>query len=74
MSKASRLIELGLTVTGGLGAGSLAEIGHAAAEETIDEIMSHLAGTPMCFVTTWEAALDGRRQGSLRWHQGLLGN
>jgi cell division protein FtsZ len=50
-SKASRLIQLGLTVTEGLGAGSLPEIGHAAAEETIDEIMDHLAGTHMCFVT-----------------------
>ncbi|NTG51550.1 cell division protein FtsZ [Agrobacterium rhizogenes] len=51
MSKASRLVQLGLTVTEGLGAGSLAEIGQAAAEETIDEIMDHLAGTHMCFVT-----------------------
>lgn len=51
MSKAPRLIQLGLTVTEGLGAGSLAEIGQAAAEESIDEIMDHLAGTHMCFVT-----------------------
>jgi cell division protein FtsZ len=51
MSKAPRIVQLGLTVTGGLGAGSLAEIGQAAAEETIDEIMDHLAGTHMCFVT-----------------------
>lgn len=51
MSKAPRLVQLGLTVTEGLGAGSLAEIGQAAAEETIDEIMDHLAGTHMCFVT-----------------------
>lgn len=51
MSKAPRLIQLGLTVTEGLGAGSLAEIGQAAAEETVDEIMDHLAGTHMCFVT-----------------------
>jgi cell division protein FtsZ len=51
MSKASRLIQLGANVTEGLGAGSLPEIGHAAAEETIDEIMDHLAGTHMCFVT-----------------------
>lgn len=50
-SKASRLIQLGLTVTEGLGAGSLPEIGQAAAAETIDEIMDHLAGTHMCFVT-----------------------
>ena len=51
MSKAPRLIQLGLTVTQGLGAGSLAEVGQAAAEETVDEIMDHLAGTHMCFVT-----------------------
>jgi cell division protein FtsZ len=51
MSKASRLIQLGANVTEGLGAGSLPEIGRAAAEESIDEIMDHLAGTHMCFVT-----------------------
>jgi cell division protein FtsZ len=38
-------------VTEGLGAGSLPEIGRAAAEESIDEIMDHLRGTHMCFVT-----------------------
>ena len=43
MSKASRLIQLGAHVTEGLGAGSLPEIGRAAAEESIDEIMDHLA-------------------------------
>lgn len=51
MSKASRLIQLGANVTEGLGAGSLPEVGHAAAEESIGEIMDHLAGTHMCFVT-----------------------
>lgn len=51
MSRASRLIQLGAHVTEGLGAGSLPEIGRAAAEESIDEIMDHLAGTHMCFVT-----------------------
>lgn len=51
MSKASRLIQLGAHVTEGLGAGSLPDVGHAAAEESIDEIMDHLAGTHMCFVT-----------------------
>jgi cell division protein FtsZ len=50
-SKASRLIQLGAHVTKGLGAGSLPDVGHAAAEESIDEIMDHLAGTHMCFVT-----------------------
>ena len=51
MSKASRLIQLGAHVTEGLGAGSLPDIGRAAAEELIDEIMDHLAGTHMCFLT-----------------------
>ena len=51
MSSASRLIQLGALATGGLGAGSLPDIGQAAAEESIDEIMDHLAGTHMCFVT-----------------------
>ncbi|WCK21220.1 cell division protein FtsZ [Agrobacterium tumefaciens] len=51
MSKAPRVVQLGLIATGGLGAGSLAEIGQAAAEETIDETMDHLTGMHMCFVT-----------------------
>ena len=51
MSKAERLIQLGTHVTEGLGAGSLPEIGHAAAEESLDEIMDHLSGAHMCFVT-----------------------
>ncbi|WP_075291631.1 cell division protein FtsZ [Pararhizobium arenae] len=51
MSKATRLIQLGSEVTQGLGAGSLPEVGRAAAEESIDEIMDHLGGTHMCFVT-----------------------
>uniref|UniRef100_UPI0034C65EB5 cell division protein FtsZ n=1 Tax=Rhizobium sp. TaxID=391 RepID=UPI0034C65EB5 len=50
-SKATRRIQLGAQVTEGLGAGSLPEIGRAAAEESIDEIMDHLHGTHMCFVT-----------------------
>lgn len=50
-SKASRRIQLGTAVTEGLGAGSLPEIGRAAAEESIDEIMDHLSGCHMCFVT-----------------------
>ncbi|TGS36055.1 cell division protein FtsZ, partial [Mesorhizobium sp. M8A.F.Ca.ET.182.01.1.1] len=51
MSKSSRLIQLGVHVTEGLGAGSLPQVGSAAAEESIDEIMDHLAGTHMCFIT-----------------------
>jgi len=51
MSKAERIIQLGAHVTEGLGAGSQPEVGRAAAEECIDEIIDHLAGTHMCFVT-----------------------
>ena len=51
MSKSERLIQLGAHVTEGLGAGALPEVGRAAAEECIDEIMDHLSNTHMCFVT-----------------------
>ena len=51
MSKASKLIQLGSQVTEGLGAGSLPEVGRAAAIELLDEIIDHLTGTHMCFVT-----------------------
>ncbi len=44
-------IQLGANVTEGLGAGSLPEIGQAAAEESIDEVLDHLSGIHMCFVT-----------------------
>ncbi|ASY63511.1 Cell division protein FtsZ [Sinorhizobium sojae CCBAU 05684] len=51
MSKAERRIQLGAAITEGLGAGSVPDIGDAAAQESIDEIMDHLGGTHMCFVT-----------------------
>jgi len=51
MSKSERIIQLGANVTEGLGAGSQPEVGRAAAEECIDEIIDHLTGTHMCFVT-----------------------
>ncbi|TPW33584.1 cell division protein FtsZ [Martelella alba] len=51
MTKAERVIQLGVGVTEGLGAGSQPEVGRAAAEECIDEIIDHLNGTHMCFVT-----------------------
>ncbi|OQM77357.1 cell division protein FtsZ [Manganibacter manganicus] len=50
-SKAERLIQLGAHVTEGLGAGSQPEVGRAAAEECLDEIVDHLTHTHMCFVT-----------------------
>lgn len=51
LSKAERIIQMGVQVTEGLGAGSQPEVGRAAAEEVIDEIRDHLSGAHMIFVT-----------------------
>src|SRR4051812_43374697 len=51
LSKAERIIQMGLQVTEGLGAGSQPDVGRAAAEEVIDEIRDPLAGAHMVFVT-----------------------
>ena len=51
MSKAERIIQMGVQVTEGLGAGSQPDVGRAAAEEVIDEIRDHLLGAHMVFVT-----------------------
>src|SRR6056297_1143393 len=50
-SKASRRIQLGTGVTQGLGAGAKPQVGCAAAEESIEEIVEALAGANMCFIT-----------------------
>jgi cell division protein FtsZ len=51
MSRAERIIQMGVTVTEGLGAGAQPDVGRAAAEEVIDEIRDHLTGAHMVFVT-----------------------
>ena len=50
-SKADRRVQLGPHLTQGLGAGAKPEIGRAAAEEAADELMRHLEGVHMVFVT-----------------------
>ena len=50
-SRAHSKIQMGLKVTEGLGAGARPTVGAAAAEETIEEIVDHLAGAHMCFIT-----------------------
>ena len=50
-SRADRVIQMGLQVTEGLGAGSQPEVGRAAAEEAMEEIRDHLSGAHMVFVT-----------------------
>jgi cell division protein FtsZ len=49
-SRAQRIIQMGLQVTEGLGAGSKPEIGRAAAEEALEEMRDHLAGSNMVFL------------------------
>ncbi len=50
-SRSDRRIQLGSTITRGLGAGSRPDVGAAAAEESLPEIMEHLAGSNMVFIT-----------------------
>lgn len=51
MSHAERVVQMGVAVTEGLGAGSQPEVGRAAAEEVMDEINDHLNQVHMAFIT-----------------------
>ena len=50
-SQAQMRVQLGTNVTQGLGAGARPEIGRAAADESLDQILEHIDGTHMLFVT-----------------------
>ena len=50
-TKSENRVQLGIKVTEGLGAGARASVGAAAAEESIEQIVDHLAGAHMCFIT-----------------------
>ena len=50
-SRSANKIQMGLKVTEGLGAGARPSVGAAAAEESIEQIVDHLAGAHMCFIT-----------------------
>ncbi|WP_171120674.1 MULTISPECIES: cell division protein FtsZ [unclassified Ruegeria] len=50
-SHSSARVQLGVKVTEGLGAGARPTVGAAAAEESIEQIVDHLAGAHMCFIT-----------------------
>jgi cell division protein FtsZ len=49
-SEATRRIQLGATVTQGLGAGSRPDVGRAAAEESLEEIIQQVGGSNMAFI------------------------
>ncbi len=46
-----RKVQLGNTITHGLGAGARPEVGRASAEEALDEILDQLSGSHMVFIT-----------------------
>ena len=50
-SLASRKLQLGTSLTGGLGAGSKPEVGGKAAEESLDDVLAELADSNMVFIT-----------------------
>ena len=50
-SRTDRRIQLGLSITQGLGAGARPDIGRASAEETLEEILNEILGSNMVFIT-----------------------
>ena len=51
MSKAHAKIQIGMNLTKGLGAGAKHDIGQAAADESLNEIVTYLQGANMVFIT-----------------------
>jgi len=51
LSKAHAKIQLGANLTKGLGAGAKLDIGQAAADESLNEIINHIQGANMVFIT-----------------------
>ena len=50
LSKAKTRIQIGLNLTKGLGAGAKLDIGQAAADESLNEIVNTLQGANMVFI------------------------
>ncbi|MDX5360900.1 MAG: cell division protein FtsZ [Alphaproteobacteria bacterium] len=51
LSLTDNRIQIGRNITQGLGAGAKPEIGRASAEESLDQIVEHISGSHMCFIT-----------------------
>ena len=51
LSKANTKVQIGLNLTKGLGAGAKLDIGQAAADESLNEIINILQGSNMVFIT-----------------------
>ena len=84
-SACARRVQLGRGVTRGLGAGSRPEVGRAATEESLGEIVSAIEGAQMVFITAGMGGGTGgparcgkkaasphavRHEHALAWHQG----
>ncbi len=52
MSKAHAKIQIGMSLTKGLGAGAKHDIGQAAADESLNEITNYMQGANMVFITS----------------------
>ncbi len=52
MSKADAKIQIGMNLTKGLGAGAKNDIGQAAADESINEIINYIQGSNMVFIAS----------------------
>ena len=52
MSKADAKIQIGMNLTKGLGAGAKHDIGQAAADESINEIINYIQGSNMVFIAS----------------------
>ncbi len=52
MSKAHAKIQIGMNLTKGLGAGAKHDIGQAAADESLNEIINYMQGANMVFITS----------------------
>ena len=52
MSKAHAKIQIGMSLTKGLGAGAKHDIGQAAADESLNEITNYMQGSNMVFITS----------------------
>ena len=57
-SRAKAKIQIGLNLTKGLGAGAKIEIGQAAADESLNEIVDLLKGANMVFITAEQNGMN----------------
>ena len=60
VNKADAKIQIGMNLTKGLGAGAKNDIGQAAADESLNEIVNYIQGSNMIFITAGMGAVPGQ--------------